>query len=54
MSFKKIEDSKWEINTCKSPEHNPPMHIVLQPGNYEWTCPQCGNVQIIIVPEITI
>jgi len=53
MPFKKINGPGWDVKTCNSPEHNPPMHIVLQPGTYEWTCPVCGNVQTIIVPSIT-
>lgn len=28
---------------CLSPEHNPPSHIVLEPGIYRYTCPQCGE-----------
>ncbi len=27
---------------CTDPEHKPPMHIVLEPGVYEHTCPGCG------------
>lgn len=33
---------------CRHPEHNPPGHIVLQPGVYEYTCPGCGRTQTII------
>ena len=35
---------------CMHPEHNPPSHIVLQPGEYEWTCPECGRVTYFMVP----
>ena len=28
---------------CRHLEHNPPMHIVLSPGVYEYTCPGCGK-----------
>lgn len=27
---------------CLHPEHNPPTHIVLEPGIYEYVCPGCG------------
>jgi len=26
---------------CHDPEHNPPGHISLPPGRYEYTCPSC-------------
>jgi hypothetical protein len=26
---------------CLSDEHNPPRHVVLEPGIYEYECPQC-------------
>lgn len=48
--FKKIEDVE---PPCLCPEHNPPMHIVLAPGKYEYTCPSCGKVTIVNVPLIT-
>lgn len=35
---------------CRSPEHDPPRMIVLEPGTYEYTCPLCGKVQIFTVP----
>ena len=38
---------------CMSPEHNPPSHIVLEPGDYEYTCPSCGRVVNFSVPFIT-
>lgn len=34
---------------CRHPEHNPPMHIVLSPGIYEYTCPGCGKTITFIV-----
>lgn len=50
MPFKKIEDTKiLPLNFCSHPEHNPPMHIALRPGTYEWICPACGNKQIVVV-----
>lgn len=50
MPLKKIDSSKPKI--CKNPEHNPPMHIYLGPGDYEYKCPECGHMQIIHIPEI--
>lgn len=29
---------------CISREHNPPNMMVFSPGEYEHTCPECGNV----------
>ena len=29
---------------CMSPAHNPPTMILLEPGVYEYTCPNCGKV----------
>lgn len=31
----------------------PPMHIVLEPGEYKYTCPGCGHVTIFNVPGST-
>jgi hypothetical protein len=28
---------------CASPEHNPPSHIYLEAGHYEYECPACGQ-----------
>ena len=38
---------------CISSEHNPPTHIYLNPGKYEWECPLCHEKQTFIVPRIT-
>ena len=38
--LKKITDAQ-----CMYPEHNPPGMMVYEPGEYEWTCHACGNVQ---------
>jgi hypothetical protein len=46
MPLKKIKDLS---KPCLNPEHNPPMHIVLEPGVYEHTCPGCGKTQIFTV-----
>lgn len=34
-----------EVKICRNPEHNPPTMVVLPEGQYEHTCPSCGNVQ---------
>lgn len=39
---------------CTSPEHNPPNMIVLEPGVYEYTCPQCGKITRFIVRKPTM
>lgn len=49
MPTKKIADLEdptkiWsrKIPLCEDPEHNPPTHMVFEPGVYEHTCPRCG------------
>jgi hypothetical protein len=34
---------------CTSTEHNPPGHIVLRDGVYEYECPSCGFVRRFVV-----
>lgn len=41
MTLRKIADLP---QPCFHPEHNPPTMIVLEPGVYEHTCPNCGAV----------
>ena len=41
-----------EPTPCMSPEHDPPQHIALEPGTYEYTCPACGQKTTLIVPHI--
>jgi len=48
--LKKIADAK---PPCMSPNHKPPMHISLEPGVYEYTCPDCGETIRFEVPFIT-
>ena len=38
---------------CLSPEHNPPTHMVFEPGIYRHICPNCGESQEFTVPQIT-
>jgi hypothetical protein len=50
MTIKKIET--WpKPKICRNPEHNPPSHMVLEPGLYSHTCPGCGKVQVFTVQE---
>ena len=50
--FRKIKEPT-KTGRCFSPEHNPPGHIVLSPGVYEYECPSCGKITMVNVPEIT-
>lgn len=34
---------------CPSDSHEPPAHVVLEPGTYEHECPQCGNWRIVVI-----
>lgn len=51
MPLVKISEPTRE-EQCTSSEHNPPMHIVLDPGTYEYTCPQCGKKVTFTVPMV--
>jgi hypothetical protein len=46
MGLKKIADLS---KPCLDPSHNPPGHIVLEAGVYEWTCPACGHATTFTV-----
>ena len=50
MPLRKISD--WNpLKICAHPEHNPPGHIVLDPGTYEYECPGCGRkITFVISP----
>lgn len=50
--FRRTEQPEvWQGRPCRHPEHNPPGNIVLQHGRYEYTCPGCGSVTVVVVPE---
>jgi hypothetical protein len=52
MPLRKLPDSHdWTQQYCHHPEHNPPGHIVLQPGTYVHTCPGCGQTIVFTVPQ---
>jgi hypothetical protein len=50
--LKKVSEL-WTLVACRSTEHNPPSMIVLSPGVYEHTCPNCGHVTRFTVGSIT-
>lgn len=40
----------WRLSRCLHPLHDPPRHTyLLEPGEYENTCPQCGKVTVFYV-----
>jgi len=49
MPTRKIKDFSRKA-ICRHPDHNPPMHVVLEPGIYEHTCSGCGATQVFVVP----
>lgn len=49
MPLKKLADAP---KPCLSREHNPPSHMVYEPGTWEWTCPSCGKKTVFTVPRI--
>jgi hypothetical protein len=40
-----------ERPACADPEHNPPTHMVLEPGTYQHDCPRCGAVTTFNICE---
>ena len=38
---------------CHHPDHNPPSHMVFEPGTYEHECSGCGKKLVFTVPRIT-
>jgi len=57
MSLRKLNDEKtWKLaEQCISTEHNPPSHVCLESGTYEWTYPACGHKTVFVVsrPQFT-
>lgn len=47
--LKKISESK---NICLNSNHEPPSHMVLSPGVYEYVCPGCKEKTIIEISNI--
>lgn len=46
--LRKIKEPNHQ-EICISREHNPPTMIVLSPGTYEYTCPNCGHKTRFVV-----
>lgn len=45
------EDSfHYELAACRHPEHEPPTHVVLEPGRWEHCCPSCHRTLLFTVP----
>ena len=39
---------------CNHPNHNPPQHLFIPMGRgYRHKCPKCGNVTVLIPPQIS-
>lgn len=49
MPTKKIAD---EPMPCLNRQHDPPGHMVYQPGTHEHTCPGCGYRQTFRVSRM--
>lgn len=47
--LRKIRDAEYP---CTHPEHDPPKHMVYEPGTYEYICPACGKKTVFEVPAI--
>lgn len=47
--LRKIADA---TRSCTAPGHDPPSHIVLEPGVYEYTCTSCGARQEFVVAGV--
>jgi len=52
--LRKIETVDWRQKPCYSNQHNPPSHMVYEPGTYEWTCPVCGQVTRFVIHQINM
>lgn len=48
------EDEKWTDKICRSPYHDPPMHLYIPPGKrYRHVCPACGKETVIYGSRLT-
>lgn len=47
------EKEAWAKEPCKSPEHNPPAHIVIKKP-CKWVCPVCGKETYIYPSKFTL
>lgn len=39
---------------CAHPRHDPPSHMVYEPGVWQHTCPSCGGSQTFTVTGATL
>ena len=54
MTIRKIKDYLKDAElTCQDSEHEPPKHMVFEPGEYEHECPSCRKITKFTVPLIT-
>lgn len=56
MPTRKIDDPEYpdiQKMYCQSPDHQPPTHMVYEPGVYEHVCCACGLKFMFRVPLIT-
>ncbi len=54
LQKKRGDRSPWTLQhgkPCLHPEHNPPMHMVMEDGHIH-RCPACGNEVVIRKPQI--
>lgn len=51
MNTRKISDLP---EMCRHPEHNPPTHMVYEPGVWEHICPSCGNRIVFTVSSVVM
>lgn len=49
MPTRKIADYK---PPCRDPDHDPQMHMVLPPGQYEHICRACGRTVTFTVQPV--
>lgn len=39
---------------CRDSEHNPPTHMVYEPGTWEHVCPRCKHRVVFTSPSFTM
>lgn len=52
MPTRKIGEVENPKAVCRDPEHNPPTHMVYEPGVWEHECPRCGRKIRFVVPVV--
>ena len=52
LETQQLQHIRKVVVDCKSMEHFPPPHIVLAPGTYEHTCPECrASIQFRVLSD---